>query len=106
MTENVQGGIWCRIYACKVSVTDSAVAGNGTVDLKNEGSEDWHFTRVYLGKAASKLLKSRGDTANLPSVIDGQDAQGSGRLRIAEFLNQPPEKCGSTIEKIGKRSVR
>jgi hypothetical protein len=92
-----RGGIWCREYECNLSAEASFLAGNATLDLKNESSVEWDLRGNFWGKELTRVLRTRGPTAKLPNI--------DGRVRLDEFLDAVPKQCGASVRMLEKRKL-
>lgn len=106
ITKNRGGGLWCKLYDCNAEARNSAIFGNGSIEIKNESAKDWDFSGNYLGRDVARAVKAKGETVNLPMIHDGSDTQNFGKVRISGALPDVPPTCGSSIQKIGNQSVQ
>ena len=94
ITNNEQGGIFCHMYSAKPEAHNCIIYRNGKCDVKNGVSDDWDFSKNYWGEYNTKVLNDKGNTANLPSIADGHDTNGGGKVVLIDFLMSPPKNCG------------
>jgi hypothetical protein len=95
ISENRKGGIGCYGYESRTEAHDSCFEKNKGYDVLNTTSTEWDFSRNWWGDSATKLLISKGDTANLPNIHDGHDEEGKGKVRLHGFLREMPKDCGA-----------
>jgi parallel beta-helix repeat protein len=100
ITENKEGGLWCKLYTCKAEAHNSMILQNGKFDVFNESPEAWDFTGNWWGAQATAQLQKKGDTADLGAIRDGRDRgeSGKGEVRLSGFLESEPTGIGSTLK--------
>lgn len=100
ITENKEGGLWCKLYTCKAEAHNSVFLQNGKFDVFNESPEAWDFTGNWWGAPATTQLQKKGDTADLGAIRDGRDRgeSGKGEVRLSGFLESEPTGIGSTLK--------
>lgn len=89
ITENKQGGIWCKNYECKVKAHGSMFLQNGKTDVFNDCPEPWDLSENWWGATITQSLQKKGDTAKPKSI--------RGDVRLSNFLTKEPDKCGSSL---------
>ena len=87
----------------EITVGSSTIVNNGKRDVLNESEKDFGFSGNWWGDPATKLLISKGDTANLPNILDGHDEEGKGKVRVHDFLRERPKDCGAFASEAGKQ---
>jgi hypothetical protein len=92
-----KGGIYCKEYECKLIAEGSVLAGNATIDIKNESSMEWDLRGNFWGKALTQVLRTQGPAANLPNI--------AGRVRLDGFLDSVPKQCGASVRMLDKRKL-
>lgn len=98
ISKNKKGGLYCWLYTCKVEAHGCIIENNKNCNVQNGSPEDWDFSGNWWGKASTQKLIKSGDTANLPGILDGHDKENTGKVRLNEFLREPPKECGATLK--------
>lgn len=106
ITRNEKCGISLREYESKASVHGSIIFLNKETDVKNLCTNDLDFSGNYWGPDVTKVLQAQGAIVNLPNIYDGRDKKECGKVNLDNFLKTPPKECGSSITKVGNKSVK
>jgi hypothetical protein len=106
VTKNRGGGITLSMYDAFLEVHGSCLAGNTSFDVVNDVAADWDLTGNWWGPQITPVLRAKGSTANLPTIKDGLDDAGKGKVRLSDFLPKAPVPCGAKCTTVAGRSVR
>jgi hypothetical protein len=106
VTKNRGGGITLNMYDAFLEAHGSCLAGNTGFDVVNDVAADWDLTGNWWGPQITAILRTKGVTANLPTIKDGLDDAGKGKARLSDFLPKAPIPCGAKCTTVAGRSVR
>lgn len=103
-SENGQGGIRTRDL---IEAHNSILTGNRKYDVFcDSANADRDFSGNWWGAQATRRLIQKGDTADLPGILDGHDDPKMGLILLEGFLKKAPKDCGYTLAQDGRRGRR
>jgi len=106
VARNAKGGIHLSGYESEASATGCVVTDNGKWAVYNKCTTELDFRGNYWGERQTRWLQKHGMPADFPTVFDGHDERAAGKVRIADFLTEPPDPCGAGLQRLrGKRLV-
>jgi len=92
---NKVAGINCWNGGCEVTINGSYIAENKKYDIQNGCGTTWDCTENFWGVSVTKTLDAKGDSVNLPKILDRKDDASKGVVNVSKWLKEKPADCGA-----------